>query len=632
MTLPRLTLSALRISNGELPVAEVTFTSGMNLIVGASNTGKTFIFEAINFLLGGKDALRRIPQATGYTSAFLDIDPSDGPPITLRRAFEGGNIELSEFGNGRNQPATSQLNLSPTHTSDPATSLSAYLLATLGLSGRQVRKNANGVKQALTFRHVCQLTLIGETKIIQQASPIFGGQKTSQTADGNVFAYFLTGQDDSSIVASESSKDRNTRLSTEELIVDSILQERLVELSRLMPDRTDIDMRESAEKLEAAIKEASRVFIISQEEISSLERQRAEILEERTEIQSRQLFVFEQLKRLRLLDQYYESDLARLQTAIEASRAFHTLPEGTCPLCQQSLKGSSSDAPSHEQFESACQQEIQKIADLRHDLAATTKGFEFEEQQLSLRLNASVVQMDHFQSRIQLVLLPTARASETELETLIRARTTAAESAAIQATIRSLEERLSNIRAAQAAPVPKVAFENRATTSVTTELCSVIHAILKAWKYPDLGVVTFDSEKADLVIGGQDRANQGKGYRAITYAAFAIGLMKYCRLKGIPHPGFVVLDTPVNPFKAPTADFVEEVLPVDRLSDDVKAAFFEYLAADKSGDQFIVIENESPPPSIPERVTFFEFTKNPLIGRYGFFPYKTPPTGEPPKV
>lgn len=138
---------------------------------------------------------------------------------------------------------------------------------------------------------------------------------------------------------------------------------------------------------------------------------------------------------------------------------------------------------------------------------------------------------------------------------------------------------------------------------------------MRAWRYPDLGVVAFDTDKGDLVIGGQDRANKGKGYRAITYAAFAIGLMKYCRLKSIPHPGIVVLDTPVNPYKGPTPTDTTE-----RVSDAVKTAFFEYLADDTSGDQVIVMENEEPPASVRDRVQYVEFTKNRSMGRYGFFP------------
>jgi hypothetical protein len=58
----------------------------------------------------------------------------------------------------------------------------------------------------------------------------------------------------------------------------------------------------------------------------------------------------------------------------------------------------------------------------------------------------------------------------------------------------------------------------------------------------------------------------------------------------------------------------------DKVTSDVKAAVFEYLANDNSGDQFIVMENEEPPTSVRERVNYYQFTGNPDLGRYGFFP------------
>jgi hypothetical protein len=90
--------------------------------------------------------------------------------------------------------------------------------------------------------------------------------------------------------------------------------------------------------------------------------------------------------------------------------------------------------------------------------------------------------------------------------------------------------------------------------------------------------------------------------------------MKYCRLKNIPHPGIVVLDTPLNPYKGPIST------EADKLTDEVKDAFFRYLADDTSGDQYIIMENDEPPADVRDRVTYYDFTRNPALGRYGFFP------------
>lgn len=240
MTERRIILRDLTITHAVLPPASVSFGPGLNLVIGASDTGKTFVFEALDFMLGAKDGLRRIPEAEGYNSVLLTIDPSHGAPFALRRAFEGGAFEAKEYGNGRSNAETATKTLSPVHSWEPDASLSAYLLELVGIGNRQVRKNAQGEKSALSFRHVAHLTTISETTIIQQSSPVFTEQATAHTAEANAFAYFLTGQDDSAIIAQESPKDRKSRLETQASLLEAILEERREELAALISEPQDL--------------------------------------------------------------------------------------------------------------------------------------------------------------------------------------------------------------------------------------------------------------------------------------------------------------------------------------------------------------------------------------------------------
>ena len=303
----RITVRELTISASEdsLAPATVTFTPGLNLVIGASSTGKTFVFEAIDFMLGAK-SLRRIPESTGYSKVSLLVDPSDGAPFTLRRAFDGGNFELYEYANGRDQAETKIGTLSSVHSPEPDTSLSAYLLKLAGIGNRQVRKNVQGEKKALSFRNVCHLTLISEEHIIQQSTPILSDHDTENTAEANIFAYFLTGNDDSAIIPSENTRTRKARLQVEATLLETILEKRRAEFATLSADPSDFTGQ--ASKLEAAIEVATQTVVTSQSEISRLENTRSERVEERVNQQSRLIFIQEQLKRLRLLDDYYRTE------------------------------------------------------------------------------------------------------------------------------------------------------------------------------------------------------------------------------------------------------------------------------------------------------------------------------------
>jgi len=171
-----------------------------------------------------------------------------------------------------------------------------------------------------------------------------------------------------------------------------------------------------------------------------------------------------------------------------------------------------------------------------------------------------------------------------------------------------------------AATVP-VERRERPTTETTTtktsessDFCEVVEDLLKAWNFPGAGRVTFSEENEDIVIAGQDRKSHGKGIRALAYSGFILSLLKYCRSKNRPHPGLVVLDSPLVAYREP--DTAEEV---KRLN--VKAAFYRTLATWKDHTQVIVFENEDPPKDLIPTIIFTHFSKTTAAGiRYGFFP------------
>jgi hypothetical protein len=164
--------------------------------------------------------------------------------------------------------------------------------------------------------------------------------------------------------------------------------------------------------------------------------------------------------------------------------------------------------------------------------------------------------------------------------------------------------------------VPRAAKLEKVSTRTAAAFCDVVAATLKAWKYPMAGSVAFDPDKFDVVLGDQDRGSMGKGHRAVTHAAFIVSLMRYCRLQGLPHPGFVVLDSPLNPYRGNSMGIGLDA-PVN---EEVKAAFYEDLAADTTGDQFIIFENIPPPATLRDLITYAHFTGSSESGRRGFFP------------
>jgi hypothetical protein len=141
-----------------------------------------------------------------------------------------------------------------------------------------------------------------------------------------------------------------------------------------------------------------------------------------------------------------------------------------------------------------------------------------------------------------------------------------------------------------------------------------VEAVLKDWHFPEAERVFFDAKSRDLVIAGKPRTARGKGLRAITHAAFTVGLLQFCKTKNTPHPSIVILDTPLRAYREP------EGKEDDLTGTDLNVKFYDYLAGLPDDRQVIIVENSDPPASITTRPQVVMFSKNPHSGRYGFFP------------
>jgi hypothetical protein len=141
--------------------------------------------------------------------------------------------------------------------------------------------------------------------------------------------------------------------------------------------------------------------------------------------------------------------------------------------------------------------------------------------------------------------------------------------------------------------------------------------LLPAFGAHDTCTPYFDEKTRDVVIGERPRGSRGAGLCAITYSAFTLALFEYCRARQMPHPGFVILDSPLIAYKEPSVD--DEGIS----GTDLKPRFYEHLETFAGSQQIFVVDNTDPPPSFLAKAT--HFTKNPAIPRYGLFPHVKKP-------
>jgi ABC-type transporter Mla subunit MlaD len=607
-------LEALEVGGKDKPDAVLPLKPGLNVISGPSNTGKSYILQCIDFMLGAKDKPKAqdIKEGQGYETAYLTIRSMEHEPITLERALKGGSFRC--FRN-KTLPISSGDEgevLGEQHDADTTATISGLLLSLCGLWGRRVLKNKDGETQSLSFRNIVPLCIISEDRIFVDSSPVLVSNNAMlRTLEASVVRLLLTGNDDSSIVGKKVAATKRTQIDAQISLIDKWIAQAEQNLVEVTTDAGGVD--DQIRRADAAIEDLSQSLASHREELWEQQESRRRTRDELVKAESRLIMLIELLSRFDLLRQHYGSDLARLAAIREANHLFFQLSSRDCPLCGASSNGKPvRGTVSESQIEEACSREMAKIKGLLADLAETTKQLAAERQQLSSRRAGLVDAFEQTNRRIEEFLVPTAKTSKQEVQQLLTVRQSLERASQIISQIASYREQRESLLAERPRKVANVTLPTGLRIAEVEGLCQVIEGLLQAWGYPDHGRVTFSEKDQDLVIAGRGRRSPGKGYRALTYAAFAIGLLKYCRQNKLPHPGFVVIDSPLVAFREP--DEGEE-----KLGDDVKRVFYETLADSPATEQIVIIENEDPPASVWDKINYIHFTKSKRHGRHGFF-------------
>ena len=147
----RLILRHLCFTGPDRSPAVLTFERGLNVLYGASDTGKSFVLEAIDFMLGGSKPLKDIKERVGYDQIFLGIEATGDSTFTLVRSTSGGRFHLFK-GLYQTFPEDAEATpLSQKHTKGKDDSVSSFLLTKLGLHGKKIRKKRPRRNSAIQF-------------------------------------------------------------------------------------------------------------------------------------------------------------------------------------------------------------------------------------------------------------------------------------------------------------------------------------------------------------------------------------------------------------------------------------------------------------------------------------------------
>lgn len=596
--------------------ADLSFAPGLNVICGASETGKSFIVECIDFMLGQEGPVRDIPERDGYDRIRLAIESTVWPPLTLDRSIEGGNFRAYEELLMDRDPQTEAKTLRWKHSVTRQDTLSYALLKRTALTMKMLRKNASGATRSLSFRDMARLCVVTEEEIQGRGSPFLSGQYTTATGEYAAFKLLLTGTDDNALVAGVEVSSRRDQDTGKIELLDQMIADLHSEFDDEGVEEEEVNNQLT--RLDESIRAQNEALAEVQKALGVVLERRGAATRELRDRKARITEIDELVERFRLLDGHYQTDLDRLAAIHESGSLFVHLESQPCPLCGALPGGQHLESECEGNTEAVVQAadaEMVKIRRLQRELTDTVTSLTTERRELKESLVQFGSEYRASEQELDEIASPAVSTERASYNQLVSER----------ADVRLVLEKINRLKrlVAQRAELDterpgagdsSSPIKTQVSKKVLDEFAQTIERILQEWHFPNANRVFFDEGKRDFQIAGKARGSTGKGLRAITHAAVKIGLLEFCHERGLPHPGFVVLDSPLLSYWKPEGD------DDDLRGTDLKEMFYRYLLGLHGDLQVVIVENEHPPEFVSEDGNLIVFTKNPRQGRYGFFP------------
>lgn len=608
----RLKLTKLVLAGENKQDAIIDFKDGLNVIAGASDTGKSFAFECIDYALGSSSELKEVPEVDGYQSVFLEIEDIGQRVIfTIERGIPKEKNKMTiYYSNYQDKDRAKNEKISITHSAKK--SLSKKMLNYCGCIYNNVKKNAEKT-QSFTFRSFIPLIMISELRITATYSPIYRADSrgsTFATSEKSVFKTVISGTD-----YEKKEKKENTEIAKAELKgkieqLKQIINEIRLENNDLMKGVEDIKLEKSTEIIELNKFIKEKTDEIKKHELEYKNTQ-AEIEFENTELKR----LLNNNNKFKLLKKNYLSDLDRLEFINDAFDLTQQLVEVECPICHSPMK--INEIEKSDDYYEALVAEKLKIEVQLTELDKTIKDLSDEIMNKEENISKLENHKDEIKDILNNKLGPIVAEKVEQVQNLLEIQE---KINLITRNKKRMDKYYTEINEWQEKIDSTVQNKGNKKENLpdeyTNELCMEIKQLLKKCDFiGEEDDIKYNSATNDVKIGDKEKASFGKGARAIINSTFLIGLMNYCYKKNLCHPGFVILDSPLTTYKEKDKKDGGD----ENITKGTKEKFYEMLAEQKNG-QIIIFDNEEPSSTVKKKINYLHFSGDSSVGRKGLIP------------
>ena len=586
------------------PDVEIDFHPKRRVVVGPSDTGKSYIHGCLWYLLGGDAPDSTFPQAQGYQELRLRFLAGD-VEYEVRRGINGGSAAIWSRADGNEESLSFEA---------VERDLGELIVELSGAAGKQLLRNQSE-RGPVTGDDIRHWALWSQTEV--PANFATSGVGYAMPKRISSFNLFLTGNDDAAIQVTK------TKAEVERIKGQLTSAEAALERVKagLPSDVKREDVVEAIERVDATLSAMTSQYEARASKLKELRREIADTAEEQALAANRRNHAHSMIGRFELLDEKYANDLSRLGASNEGAAFFEALPELDCPLCGTSTADQHGHhdhpQPKPKDYQLAIKAEAEKIQSLRRGLLVALERERGRFSECRAEAERLADHLNALQNR-EVLIVNGARIEFTgDPKTLALRRSDLAAQLGIFDEVERLEAEVVRLGKSKVRKRVNVTREGGTHGRIVADYAK---ALLEEWGLTDIKNISLDAGECDLVINDRARLSYGAGLRSLYLAALVIALMEYAIEHDHPHLGVVVLDSPLKPYADPKRTASPDV-PLST----VREKFYRWLSDWAGYGQIVVLENEEVPDSLTDELKPIVFTKNPDVGRAGFYPHRDLP-------
>lgn len=573
----------------------IVFKSGLNIIRGRSNTGKTLIAKSIYYCFGGELPFDKL---FGYNRIEITLK-REFNYLNISRTFGENEVEvetnLEGYKSGRYKLKSNKSEI---------VSLNDVLLSLIGIKEpHQIIINNNLERNRLTWKLIKQIYYVDFRDISKEESVIEPEQKILKTRFLSSLYFLFTGEDFANLDEKTSNEIKKARKNAVQDYINKNLEfinNKANKLNNIKYENIDIE-----KEIQVLIDDLK--FI--EDNIVQKTKRSKEILKSVYSLENRKVECEITLSRYSSLKEQYISDIKRLSLIAEGDNVLkENKNDNYCPFCNSKVHLENQIG-----IIEPVNNEINRIINQLNDLSEVEEEIKLEKEQITKEIEVYTQKKNDIEILINKELQPQADKIKEKINSYKFYIEKEKEISIINDFTSLLKNDLKELNVKEKKDEIKYSPRDYFDDSFLNIINEYLNEIAKECCYTEFKEIKFDKKSFDIQIDGSTKASRnGKGYCSFLNSIVIVAFRKYFANFAKFDPGFVIIDSPLQGLDQGVVDTAPE---------SMRTALFKYFAVHQDCGQMIILENIDYIPNINYEsygVNVITFTKKTDDGRYGF--------------